>query len=49
MKNLDKHYEKMVHYMRVENRYDCPDKIYFEIWERLKKEKKDERLYSSKF
>ena len=46
MKNLDKHYEKYEHYMRKVKKYDCPDKIYFEIWERVKREKKDEVLRS---
>jgi hypothetical protein len=40
MKNLDKHYQKYKHYMRETNKYPCPDKIYFEIWEKLKKEAK---------
>ena len=36
MKNLDKHYQKYEHYMRKVNRWPCPEKINFEIWEELK-------------
>ncbi|KKN71475.1 hypothetical protein LCGC14_0420540 [marine sediment metagenome] len=38
MKNIDKHYQKYEHYMRKVERWPCPHKIYFEIWERLKKD-----------
>jgi len=41
--NIEKHYEKYEQSMRKDNRWPCPEKIWFDMWEESKKkEKKDD-------